>query len=185
MLGLSYWGCDLRPEQITANREQADRIDPRVTPVWVCGDSANLLAGAPAADFLFTCPPYGDLKRYSDDPRDLSAMEWPEFLSAYRKIIALACEALRPNRFACFVVGDLRDSRGYYQNFVNETTRAFADVGARLYNEAVLLTVIGTAPIRVARQFAASRKFCKTHQNVLVYCKGDWRAAAGACNPDC
>jgi hypothetical protein len=183
-LGLPYWGCDLRPEQITANRDQADRINLPVAPVWVCGDSAALLPGAPAADFIFTCPPYGDLERYSDDPRDLSAMEWTEFLAAYRKIVGQACSALRSDRFACLVVGDFRDPRGYYRNFVAETTRAFADAGARLYNEAALLTAIGTATIRAPRIFAAGRKLCKCHQNVLVFCKGDWRAAAAACNPD-
>lgn len=28
-----------------------------------------------------------------------------------------------------------------------------------------------------AKQFEAGRKMAKTHQNVLVFCKGDWRAA--------
>ena len=55
-LGRHYWGCDLRPEQIAANEAQADEIAPRVRPVWVCGDSMETLADAPAADFVFSCP---------------------------------------------------------------------------------------------------------------------------------
>lgn len=51
--------------------------------------------------------------------------------------------------------------------------------GAGYYNEAVLVTPAGSLPIRAGRQFEASRKLGKTHQNVLVYCKGDPRLAAG------
>jgi len=86
-LGRHYWGCDLRPEQIAANEAQADEIAPLVRPVWVCGDSMDTLADAPAADFVFSCPPYGDLEKYSDDPRDLSAMDWHAFVAAYKRII--------------------------------------------------------------------------------------------------
>ena len=50
------------------------------------GDSMETLADAPAADFWFPAPPYGDLEKYSDDPRDLSAMDW-HFRPAYKRII--------------------------------------------------------------------------------------------------
>ena len=120
-LGRHYWGCDLRPEQISANEAQADEIAPRVRPVWVCGDSMETLADAPAADFVFSCPPYGDLEKYSDDPRDLSAMDWHAFVAAYKRIILRAVQRMKPDTFACFVVGDFRDSRGFYRNFVSET----------------------------------------------------------------
>jgi hypothetical protein len=35
--------------------------------------------------------------------------------------------------------------------------------------------------MRVTKQFEASRKMAKTHQNVLVFCKGDPRTAARKC----
>ena len=181
-LGRHYWGCDLRPEQIAANQVQADDIAPSVRPVWVCGDSMDMLAHAPAADFVFSCPPYGDLEKYSDDPRDLSAMDWHAFVAAYKRIILRAVGRMKPDSFACFVVGDFRDSKGFYRNFVSETIDGFEQAGARLYNEAILATAIGTASMRAASMFVPSRKLCKVHQNVLVFCKGDWRAAAAKCN---
>jgi len=180
-LGRHYWGCDLRPEQIAANQVQADDIAPSVRPVWVCGDSMDMLAHAPAADFVFSCPPYGDLEKYSDDPRDLSAMDWHAFVAAYKRIILRAVGRMKPDSFACFVVGDFRDSKGFYRNFVSETIDGFEQAGARLYNEAILATAIGTASMRVASMFVPSRKLCKVHQNVLVFCKGDWKKAANAC----
>lgn len=178
MLGRRYWGCDLRQDQIDANREQAAKIQPSVMPEWVCGDSTDTLDDAPDADFVFSCPPYGDLEKYSDHPADLSAMEWHTFRAAYGRIILRAVKRLKPDRFACFVVGDFRDGRGFYRDFVSATIAAFRDAGAELYNEAVLVTAVGSACMRVSKQFASGRKFAKTHQNVLVFCKGDWRKAA-------
>jgi DNA modification methylase len=181
MLGRRYWGCDLRQEQIDANAQQATDINPPVRPVWVCGDSMDTLEHAPDADLVFSCPPYGDLEKYSEDPKDLSAMEWHTFRAAYGRIILRSVQRLKQDRFACFVVGDFRDPRGFYRDFVSTTIAAFRDAGAELYNEAVLLTSVGSACMRVTKQFNAGRKFAKTHQNVLVFCKGDWRKAAKAC----
>lgn len=180
MLGRKYWGCDLRQEQILANRKQGDEINPDVMPEWVCGDSMDTLETAPNADFIFSCPPYGDLEKYSDSPEDLSSMEWHTFRAAYGRIILRSVQRLKQDRFACFVVGDFRDKKGFYRDFVSSTIASFRNAGAGLYNEAVLVTAVGSASMRVTKQFDAGRKFAKTHQNVLVFCKGDWRKAAKA-----
>lgn len=180
-LGLNYWGCDLRPEQVAANEVQCAEIKPLVCPTWVCGDSMDELAQAPEADFVFSCPPYGDLEKYSDNPRDLSVMEAHTFDAAYKRIILRSVMRMKPDSFACFVVGDFRDGRGFYRNFVSTTIQAFEECGARLYNEAILATPIGSAAMRVTKQFVSGRKLAKIHQNVLVFCKGDWRAAAAKC----
>ena len=72
-----------------------------------------------------------------------------------------------------FVVGDYRDNNGFYRNFVSDTISAFEDAGAKLYNECILLTVAGSLPIRIHKQFAQNRKLGKTHQNILIFFKGD------------
>lgn len=185
-IGRRYHGIELRAEQVAANRIQAASIMPDAGEglVWVEGCSRAHLPAAPPADFLFSCPPYGDLETYSNDPRDLSAMGWPAFLESYRAIIAAACARLKPNRFACFVVGDFRCPRGNYRNFVGETIAAFLAAGMELYNEAVLLTCVGSLPIRAKKQFDVSRKLGKTHQNVLVFVKGCPREATKAINAE-
>jgi len=182
MLGFRYWGCDLRAEQIEANEQQAIEITPDSKPTWICGDALNEVPRAPGADFIFSCPPYGDLEKYSDDPRDLSNMEYHTFLAAYKRIIMRACKQLKNNRFACFVVGDFRDKKtGNYRNFVGDTTAVFIEQGLSLYNEAILVTAVGSLPIRIEKQFNASRKLGKTHQNVLIFVKGSGKEAARAC----
>jgi DNA modification methylase len=178
----AYTGVDLRPEQIAANEDQAKAITPGNAPRWIAGDSREISALAPGLyDLIFSCPPYADLEVYSDDPRDLSTLDYADFLQSYRAIIAASVDMLSPDRFACFVVGDVRDRKGFYRNFVSDTIAAFQDAGARLYNEAILVTSVGSLPIRVGRQFEAGRKLGKTHQNVLVFVKGDPRRATEAC----
>ena len=183
-LGRKYTGVDLRAEQIDANEKQAADICTPPMPRWIVGDSTNVKTlAAGEYDLVFSCPPYGDLEKYSDNPADLSTMDFDAFVEAYRKIIAESVGLLRDNRFACFVVGDFRDKKGFYRNFPGETIRAFEDAGATLYNEAILVTSVGSLPIRVGKQFTTARKLGKTHQNVLVFCKGDPRKAANGCGP--
>ena len=178
LLGFKYSGIDLRQEQIDANCEQREKICPDAQIFWHCGDSLTRMAYMPECDFIFSCPPYGDLERYSDDPADLSTMEYADFLLAYRRIIDRCSTLLRPNRFACFVVGDFRDRKtGMYRGFVADTVKAFRDVGMPLYNDAILVTAVGSLPVRVSAQFESSRKLGKTHQNILVFAKGDPREA--------
>jgi DNA modification methylase len=188
-LGRRYYGVDLRPEQAAANEEQAARICPDNAPVWVVGDACDTLAFAEAesipgeCDLVFSCPPYASLERYSDDPRDISTMDYDDFLTAYRQIIADACRLLKQDRFACFVVGDVRDPKnhGIYRNFIGDTVDAFEAAGLGLYNEMILVTAVGSLPIRVGRQFSAYRKVGKTHQQCLVFIKGDPGKAVKAC----
>lgn len=158
-------------------------------PVWLEGDSRELpklvAGGKPAvADFVFTCPPYYDLEKYSTDPRDLSnAGPYHKFLSAYRDIIGHLAHALKPDRFACFVVGEVRAKDGSYVGLVPDTIRAFEDHGLRYYNEFILVTPLGTAPVRASSVFVAGRKVVKAHQNVLVFVKGDPKIATQDCGP--
>ena len=174
--GYNYTGIDLRQEQINANYQQAADILGGADKIkWICGNSLNvneLAAGE--YDFIFSCPPYFDLEKYSDNPQDLSNMEYAEFLETYRKIIKECVGMLKENRFACFVVGDVRDRKtGCYRNFVSETIAAFEAAGAKLYNEIILVTPVGSLPIRTNRMFQSMRKVGKTHQNVLVFYKGN------------
>jgi hypothetical protein len=156
----------------------------RPDPVWIEGDSraiADLLPADFEADFIWTCPPYADLEVYSDHPADLSAMSDPDFTDAYRQIIAAACARLKPDRFAAITVGEVRDDRGMCRNLPGLTIEAFEAAGLKLYNDAILVTAVGSLPIRVGRQFTAARKLGRTHQSVLVFVKGDPKAATAAC----
>lgn len=191
-LGRRYIGIDLRDEQIEANEAQWADILPRLPdiegadhpePDWRAGDSNKLLpinrddAETELADFIFSCPPYGDLEVYSDRPDDISNMAADDFDLVYAEIIKKAVESLKQHRFACFVIGDYRDRNGLYRNLPGKTIAAFEAAGASLYNEAILVTATGSLAIRAGKSFRTTRKLGKTHQNVLVFVKGDPRLA--------
>lgn len=180
-----YTGIDIRNEQIDSNIEQAKEIYKIADnmPTWIVGDSLNQDSLCPdlSADFIITCPPYVDLEKYSDNPNDLSNMKYPEFIKTYREIIKKSCSRLKENRFAAIVVGEVRDKKGNYHGFVNDTIRAFVDAGMKYYNELILVNSVGTLRLTVAKQFNISRKIGKRHQNVLIFVKGDPKLATEYC----
>lgn len=188
-LGLTYGGIELRPEQVEANRAQADKLfgegkpyAEQPKPRWMQGDAAEVSALVQQpVDFLFTCPPYADLEVYSDDPRDLSAMPPAQFDQMYADILGLALEKLRRDRFAAIVVAEIRGKAGTYRGFVPATIAAFEAAGASYYNEAIVVNSVGTGRLRARRQFEAGRKLVKVHQQMLVFVKGDPKAATEAC----
>ncbi len=174
ILGYPYKGIDLRLDQVEANRRQADLLNLKNVD-WFDGDSNEVLDKHHSGnfDFVMSCPPYADLEKYSDDPKDLSNMDYADFKEVYFSIIKKAVAQLKDDRFACFVVGDVRDKKGFYYNFVSDTIQAFKDAGMELYNEIILVNTVGSLAIRVRRQFNGGRKVGKMHQNVLVFYKGD------------
>lgn len=188
MLGRTYRGNDLSERQIESNREQADDFAARglvdQAPVWSVGDSAAWVRDLEpdSADLIFTCPPYLWLERYDkDNPNDLSNMDADAFEDVYAGILTGAARALRPDRYAVIVVGDVRDTKGRLHDFRAMTVRAAAQAGLTLHNAAVLVTAAGSLAGRSARAFEAARTLGRTHQDVLVFVKGDRKRAADAC----
>jgi 16S rRNA G966 N2-methylase RsmD len=175
--GYPYLGLELRGEQVVANQKQAAEICDTPLPIWQTGDSNVTLdtLGAGTFDLVFSCPPYADLEVYSKDPADISNMPYEQFLQVYRSIIAKAASKLRQDRFAVWVIGEVRAKNGIYYNFVGDTIKAFQDAGMQYYNEIILVNTAGTLPLRAGRQFSVGRKVGKQHQNVLVFYKGDPR----------
>jgi 1-aminocyclopropane-1-carboxylate deaminase/D-cysteine desulfhydrase-like pyridoxal-dependent ACC family enzyme len=174
---------------IVGRRETATatstNIDITGTATWFAGDSNemdDLLPTDFMADMIMSCPPYADLEVYSDDPADISNMPYDKFMEIYRSIISQAAKRLRDDRFAVWVIGDVRDKKtGTYRGFVPDTIRAFEDAGLRFYNDAILVSPIGSLGVRAARMFNAGRKLGKAHQNVLVFVKGDAKKATLNC----
>lgn len=140
----------------------------------VCDNSRNANQYIPdgTADLVLTYPPYHNLEKYSDSSDDLSNMSYEDFVDAYREIISISCRKLKDNRFAVFVVGDIRDKKGAYRDFVGLTTDIFMENGLCCITAPSSLRCLGLAPIIAARTFTSGRKVVKVHQNVLVFCKG-------------
>lgn len=179
LIGRNYTGIDLSERQIDANRNNWEEIThKRITdgaeaepPRWFIGDSLdiNKIVKDKDYDLLFTCPPYADLEQYSDDPRDISNMDYENFCEVYAEIIKRSVAKLKQDAFAVVVVGDVRDKRGMFRDFVSFTIDSFKKAGMALYNEAILVTQCGALATVAGRPFTDSRKLGKMHQNILVF----------------
>jgi hypothetical protein len=100
-------------------------------------------------------------------------MPYDQFIDLYSDIISKAYDKLTNDRFAVFVVGEVRGKKGEYYNFVTNTVQAFLDAGFIYYNELILVNNAGSLPLRAGKQFNSGRKIGKMHQNVLVFYKGN------------
>ena len=178
--GYDYLGVDLSARQVKDNEVRAAKYtDVSNPPKWVVGDSARLnkiLKNEQDFDFLFSCPPYFDLEKYTDKDEDLCNMDDAMFKAVYTAIIAQAVDMLANNRFAAFVVGDVRDEEGRLRGLPQLTIQAFEEAGMFFYNDMVLLDPLGSAVLRARRNFIAG-KVSKVHQYVYVFVKGNPRKA--------
>lgn len=179
-MGREYTGIDLSLRQVSANIQNARDIET-VTPIhWICGDSCNLsdICINDMYDFVFTCPPYGNLEKYSDDPHDLSAMTNNDFDITYRNILHQACSKLKDNRFMAIVVGNYRNSKGFLRDLVGLTVDSMEECGVHYYDDFIYMTPIANIRFTAKNHFRASRKFGRTHQYMLVFVKGDPKKAS-------
>lgn len=171
-LGFKYTGIELRQEQVDSNREQAlDILPVNNQPQWYIGDSEMIIDDLmPKYDLVFSCPPYMDLEVYSDLPDDLSNMSDEKFVQKYESIINKSCNKLLNGGYAVFVVGDLRDKKGYQKDFTGITKQAFAKAGMKLYNELIIVNPVGSKAMTMELGFK-NGKLGKVHQNIYVFVK--------------
>lgn len=174
--GLAYVGVDVRADQVAANAAAAEAVGPLPGSArWVHGDARRLdeLDVPDQVDLVLTCPPYGGLERYSDQPDDLSTLDPDAYRAAHADVVRQACGRLVDGGWAVWVVGEARLPDGSLQGIVPDTHRALRDAGLRVTAEAVLLTPLGNAHLRAVRPFHARRTLTRAHQTVLVACAGD------------
>lgn len=174
-----YDGVELRREQVDANTAQA-HLGSDIVPQWIHGDATGMETFLDGDyDMAFTCPPYADLEVYSDDPADLSVMGYTDHINAVAGVLAATYSLLRPNRFLVWVTSDVRKATGGgdYHALVADTIKVAQFAGFGLYNDAVIIDPVGTNALRAGRQFDATRKLGRSHQHMLVFVKGDGKAA--------
>ena len=175
-MGFQYEGIDISKNQIEANKKQSNK------PKWVVGDSDGVLDNLNNAeyDFVFTCPPYYDLEKYSETQNDLSNMSDDEFDSKYLSILSKSAEKLKENRFFVVVVSEVREVSktgnykiGKYRGLVHKTIQNLESSGLHFYNDMVLFNSQHQAGRVVDTYFKRNRKIASVHQNVLVFVKGN------------
>lgn len=92
-------------------------------------DANNLLSIVQpnSVDLVITSPPYWDIllqertadykqaRHYGDSAADLGKIrDYQEFLAALKKIFGLVYQALKPDKYCCVIIMDLREKDRYY-----------------------------------------------------------------------
>lgn len=188
-LGRHYIGRDIRTEQIDVNIAQAQKFveahgNGGGSCAWQLVDGCSTWNEQGVFDMILTCPPYGDLEVYSDQEDDISNMGYDDFADHYMDAVTHAVDALAPNRFSVWVVGNYRDQRtGHIRDLVGLTIGAHVAAGANYHSECIIIDPVGTGAMRASATFAALRRPIRTHQQVLIFVKGDVKAAAKIAEP--
>ena len=113
-----FVGCDTAPPVLHCPAVgDADRAAPSWTRL------------APPADLLFSCPPYGDLEQYSDDPADLSTCDsYKHFLERLRVCLRRCYAAVVSGGRLAVLVGDVR-RKGTYIPIVRDVLNMEGELG--------------------------------------------------------
>lgn len=182
-LGRHYIGIDISPSQVAANQARRDAWAARGllagSVTWHVGAAQRLLPefDPETVDYVLTCPPYHDLERYTDDPADLSVMAWEEYVQAVHAITAETARILRPDRWATWVTGDLRDKRGHLRRLPAMVDAAHEQAGMPLVNDQIVVTPLG-GKFGVLWRSWGGRSATRVHQHAHTYIRGDRRRAA-------
>lgn len=183
-LGRNTLGVELQPTMVARARAAAE-AEPRRYPV-VCeveqGDSAcvdfgALLErhGANAAQLVLLHPPYHDIIRFSDDPRDLSNAGSVEgFLALLGRVVAGAAAVLDAGRYLALVIGDTY-SRGEWTPLGFLAMQAIQERGF-LLKSIVVKDINGTAGKRAQKELWRYRAlvggfYVFRHEYVFVFKK--------------
>lgn len=176
--GFKLKGIELRKEQVDYTNKILTENNIQGVEL-ICDDVQNMDTHIEnnSVDLLFSCPPYYDLEKYDDEPKDLANMSDEDFEKVYAKSISDGVKKLKDNRFAAFVVSEVRDKNGFYRKLPTKTIKYFEEAGAKYYNEIILINAIGSLPLRVRKFWESSRKIGRMHQNILIFVKGDPKIA--------
>lgn len=174
VLGCDYTGIEIRKEQIEINERQLTELGLKTRYIHADAKDINTaIAPEEKFDLIFTSPPYYDLEIYSEQTGDISSKKtYEEFMQEYASIFEQAASHLNSNRFAVLEIGEIRDQRGVYRNFLGDNVALFKRLGFELYNEIIYVQMLATAPHRAERNMR-KRKVVKTHQNLYTFYKGD------------
>ena len=170
-LGYDYQAVEIRKEQVDINTEATKDYG---SVKYFCGDSNNIGQIIKDSDFdlCFTSPPYYDLEVYSKE--DMSALgTYEEFMSQYENIFKQCVDKMKDGSFLVVKIGEVRNKKnGEYRNFVGDNISTFLRLGLHYYNELILIEPVASRCLR-ADGGMKSRKTQKSHQNVLVFYKGE------------
>ena len=168
-LGRLYTGYEISPKTHQRSFDHYKKVGVR-PHLWLADGCAMKHTQDNSAHACVTCPPYGSLEKYETVEGQLSDIkEYDQFLKKIRLCITNVHRVLRPGGFACWVVGDWRDSNGYHM-FTNDVINCFRDA-EMLPHDTVIIKNNSPFAALMAYKCACKRISAKIHETLLVFRK--------------
>jgi len=154
-----YIGYDISPEAIEYAKKKYNVInylaDSRTEPI-------------PPHDALITCPPYWNLEKYKGDNNLSRIKNWNDFLDDYELILSRCAEEALPDSTYCFMVGDWRMNKEYY-NLSYETERIMLKLGFKTFDKVIINQKPITPYLKMMHNAKRFGYTAKVHQYLLVF----------------
>ena len=167
-LGRKYWGFELTekyfPEVNTDDMKVFNMDSAEMGEVLWLPDRA-----LGEMDMVFTCPPYWDMEKYSDNPKDLSTLKtYDEFLHQCNRRLEIASSYLKEDGFLIVVLMDFRQKGVFYPWHTDTINFFHKNTDFKLYD-----TMIWEMSPRKRHplypQALVNRRMLNTHEYCLVF----------------
>lgn len=151
-MGLRYLGIDLS-ERVLMNT-------PRDGVEYVQADCMEY--HFPECDLICSSLPYGRLERYGGGEKDLSEMEYEDFIDT---VCALVRKSLKAAPFVAFEVGSYREGKKYRPIAADVMSRC----SKYLYDEMIIHRNASLTAWMGQKNWEKSRKLVRCHSTVMVF----------------
>lgn len=175
-----YIGYDISPEMFERSKTYIDYLQDkdartffgaRAPPEYklILGDGTKLEGMKnDCVDLAFTCPPYWNIEKYEDIPRQLSSAEsYKDFLALIQDGLVSVKRVLKPNGFIVYVVADFRAEKEF-KNFHGDLIKIGKDVGLKYWD--IIISVLHSPFTWVHIVNCDKMKYTsKTHEYIVIF----------------
>lgn len=172
----NYTGYDISPKACSMLNEKLNTqktLQTNTNITIINDDSANINYDN-EFDMVFSCPPYWNVEDYNklyeeNMAGQLSSMSnYKGFLDKLFVIVGKCYTALKPGKFAVFVVNDFRRD-GVLIDFHADVIRLFKGSGFKMHD--IVIRKVNTMVSMKIDQCVANKFMVKTHEYILVFQK--------------
>ncbi len=181
-LGRTYVGYDISPEMFKRGKNYIDYLESRDVGAFfggevkkdyrlILGDGTKLEGmNDSCVDLVFTCPPYWNIEKYEDVPRQLSsATSYRDFLRLIQDGLISARRVLKRGGFLVYVVADFRAEREL-KNFHGDLIEIGKEVELKYWDIVISILLSPFAAMQAAK--CDKQKYTsKKHEYIVVFKK--------------
>ena len=120
-------------------------------------------------DMVFTCPPYWNMEKYSDNPKDLSTLKtYDKFLSECNMRLEIAADRVKEDGFVVVVLMDFRKDGVLYPWHTDTINYFHNNTDFKLY-DTMIWEMSPKKRQPLYPQALVNRRMLNTHEYCLVF----------------